>query len=96
MIEIKMLPDGVAKIPAEAQDHGILASKLKGADPPDQSPAPSWDDIEREVAGTGDQLVLRITGAALDDYADGALDEFATAVASINGLKKHSDGWTEV
>ena len=95
MIRIKLLPDGLTEIPVEARDHSVLASKLEAADPPDKSPAPSWRDIEREVPGSKDHLVLRIPDATLDDYASGALDGFANAVANINGLKKHPDGWTE-
>lgn len=95
MIEIKLVPDGVSKVPNEAKDHSNLASKLEGADPPDHSPAPSWRDIERVVAGSGEFVELRVSGS-LDDYASGALDAFANAVANINGLKKHPDGWTEV
>lgn len=95
-IQVRLISDGASKIPAEAKDHGILASRLESADPPDHSPAPSWRDIQRVVPGTQDHVVLRIEGAALDDYASGALDGFATAVANINGLKKHPDGWTEV
>jgi hypothetical protein len=93
MIQIKLLPDGGSDLPIEAKDHSILADKLVAADPPDHSPAPSWRDIERVV--TDSHILLRIEGT-LDDYASGALDGFATAVANINGLKKHPDGWVEV
>jgi len=95
MIEIKLIPDGGDGVPVESKDHGILADRLEAADPPDQSPAPSWRDIQRVVPGTAEYVALRIPGATLDDYNEYALDNFATAVANINGLKKHPDGWTE-
>ena len=94
MIEIKLIPDGRSELPAEGRDHGILGEKLKGQDPPDHSPAPGWREIEHEVTRT--HLYLRIPDDTLDDYADGALDGFSEAVASINGLKRHPDGWVEV
>lgn len=96
MIEITLIPDGSAKIPAEARDHSVLASMLEAADPPDQSDAPSWRNIERVISGSNESVVLRIRDATLNDYADSTLDAYATAVGSINGLKKHPDGWTEV
>lgn len=93
MIQIKLIPEGDSKLPVEAEDHGVLADNLKGADPPDHSPAPSWRDIRRVVHK--EYLYLEIDGS-LDDYADGALDGFATAIANINGMKKHPDGWVEI
>jgi len=93
-IRIKLIPDGIGSLPAEARDHSILASHLESADPPDHTPAPSWGDIERVLVG--DELYLQIEGATLDDYASGALDAYATAVTNISGLKKHPDGWEAV
>lgn len=94
-LEVKLIPDGSAQVPVEGADHGLLADRLKGADPPEHSPAPSWQDIQRVVPGHRRWVALRIEGT-LDDYASGALDGFATAAANVSGLKTHPDGWQEI
>ena len=95
-IRIQLIPDGGAQVPAEARDGSIMASYLEEADPPSASPAPSWRDIKRVTRGDGSVVFLEIDNASLDDYAPKALEAFSAAIAQINGLKEHPNGWVEV
>lgn len=99
MIELKLIPDGLGRVPPEATDDEILAGLLEAASNiPDDSTAPiaGWRDVERVVPGTGEYLALRLPGT-VDDYPGGTLDSVANAlVGNINGLKTHPNGWTNV
>jgi hypothetical protein len=99
MIELKLIPDGAAEVPAEAKDHGILASNLEGASNiPDNANAAinGWRDIERVVPGNGEYIVLRVPGT-VSDYPGNTLDGIQSAIVNnINGLKEHPDGWEVV
>lgn len=97
MIEVVIYPDGAAELPAEARDHGILASHLSAANADiegNNSVVIDWREVEREVHR--ERMVLRAPGA-MSDYQQAALDAITGAVVNnVNGLKQHPDGWTEV
>ena len=99
MIEIKLIPDGAAEVPAEAKDHAILQTYLEQqGDVPavEGDPIESWRDVERVVPGNGAYVALRVPRSTAD-YDPSTLDNLVTALESnINGLKKHPNGWTEV
>jgi hypothetical protein len=97
MIEKRLLPDGVAKVPAEARDHSVLTTLLEtNASPSSNSPPSSWREVTHVVPGHGEYIVLRLPGS-LEDYSGNTLDAFENAiVGNINGLKAHPEGWVEV
>lgn len=94
MIECELIPDGMAELPAEARDHGILWSHLSGASVSSASPETGPGDVVREVRQ--DRLILRLDGA-LADHSSTTLDNMANAIVNnISGVKKHPDGWQDV
>lgn len=99
MIELKLIPDGMAQVPAEAKDDPILAGHLKAASNiPDDANAPisGWRDVERVVPGSGEYIALRVPGA-VSDYPGSSLDGIKNAIVNnISGLKAHPDGWQVV
>lgn len=99
MIELKLIPDGAAEIPAEARDQEILADHFANATGiPDGSPAPidDWRGVERVVTGSGRYLALRVPGEPTD-YPGNSLDGIANAITNnISGLKPHPNGWEYV
>jgi len=98
-IQIKLIPDGLATVPAEAKDHGILQSYLENSgDIPtvEGDPIETWRDVERVVFGSGQYVALRVPGAPAD-YDSTTLNAMRDAlVTNINGLKAHPDGWVEL
>lgn len=97
MIELILIPDGMSNLPAEAKDHGILATNLsENASPSSSSPIASWREAERVVEPAKNQVRVRLPGT-LSDESSTTLDAFENAiVGNINGLKAHPDGWQEV
>lgn len=97
MIELKLIPDGLTNVPAEAKDHGTLASHLENnASPSGTSPVASWREAERIVPGHGEYIKIRLPGSLADESGN-TLDAFENAiVGNINGLKAHPEGWVEV
>jgi hypothetical protein len=99
MIELKLIPDGTAKIPAEAQDESSLANYLQSASNiPDDADAPisSWRDVQRIIPGSGTHVALRVPGEPAD-YPGNSLDAIAKSITeNVSGLKPHPNGWEYV
>lgn len=102
MIELKLIPDGASEVPAEARDHGILATHLENNGSPSSDTANAtgtantWKDIERIVPGHREYIAIRVPGEVAD-YSGNSLDGFKNAIVNnISGLKAHPDGWTHV
>jgi len=105
MIEIKLIPDGLTKVPAEATDHGILWSKIQNNSTEVERQAfvastatdvNGIQDIERVVPGSEKHIKLRLPGR-LTDYTDNLLDATAAFITDdTKGLKAHPNGWVEV
>lgn len=99
MIELKLIPDGTAEVPAEAHEDSIMKSYLEGAtNILDGSPAPidGWRDITRHIPGHHRHVALRVPGEP-PDYPVDSLSNIANAiVGNISGLKEHPDGWQTV
>jgi len=97
MIECVLLPDASYGLPAEARDHGILATHLEGANADielNNDVVINWRDVEREVRN--DRLVLRAPGS-LSEFQQTALDAITGAIVNnVAGLKVHPDGWQDV
>lgn len=92
MMQAKLIPDGMERLPAEARDDGIIAAHLENAG--DGEGGPPWDEVRRVKAP--DHILLQVD-AGPDDHPGAALDALVQAVASnINGVKAHPAGWTEV
>ena len=102
MIELKLLPDGAAKVPQEARDDSILATYLENdaeavisADISENA-ASSWREIARVIPGHGKYIALRVPGEQVD-YSQTTLDGFRDAIVdNIGGLKTHPNGWEAV
>lgn len=89
MIRIKLIPDGLSKLPGEATDDSIISAHLK-----DKSEM--WRDVKRETPSSKEHLILFINGS-LDDYSEENLQDIADSlVENISGLKTHPDGWVEI
>lgn len=89
-VEIKLIPDGMSRIPQEAQDGAIVATYLEGSGYSD------WRGVERVVAGNESYAKLRLDGS-LSDYTKSDLDAISESItANIKGLKEHPTGWREI
>jgi len=98
-VQIRLIPDGSARIPAEAKDHKILKTHLESAgDIPavEGDPIEGWEDIERVVPGSGESVKLRGPNA-VSDYDQATLNAIRDAViTNIDGLKAHPGGWQDI
>lgn len=95
-VEIKLIPNDRAQIPAELIDHGIVATHLSDVDVPDGAPIDSWRAIERVTPANQQWMALRVRGIMLSDVPDTLLTEcHETLTNQVAGVKPHPDGWTE-
>lgn len=96
-VEIKLIPDGISKIPAELSDDGIVATYLQDISVPEQAPIDSWRQIEREVPGDESHYILRVKGVSLSDVPDKMLTQTQQAITNqVAGVKASERGWQEV
>ena len=99
MIRLRLVPDGIARLPLEAREDPPVITRLK--DNADNvptrttSPLSGWEAVRR-VRVSDEELRLELPGT-LDEYLTAELEGFASAMAgSLDGVKVHSEGWTEV
>lgn len=93
-VEVVLVPSSGDRPPAQARDHGVLASLLESnASPSSNSPMDSWRDAVRVVEA--DRIRIRLPGT-LDDHSGSTLDAFETAITNNLDVEAHPDGWQEV
>lgn len=103
MIEIKLIPDGMPQVPAEATDHAWLWDLIQSNSTQEQrdafvnnTPAESIRDIQRVVPGHGKFIAIRLPGDP-SQYPDSLLDAVEKFFTNnIPNLKPHPSGWTYV
>jgi hypothetical protein len=99
MIRLRLVPNGMARLPSETREDPPVIAALKdnAGDVPTgaTSPLAGWEEVRRVRVGD-EELRLELPGT-LDEYLDAELEGFAsTMVESLDGVKVHSEGWTEV
>ena len=98
-IELKLIPNGLPKVPAEAKDNDIVAGHLaEAASIPDSITAPidGWRDVVRVTPGHGRHIAIRVPGER-PDYPGNSLSNIASSLTdNIDGLKEHPNGWESV
>jgi len=103
MIELKLIPDALPQVPAEATDHDWLWDLIQSNSTQAQreafannTPADGINDIQRVVPGHGKYIAIRVPGE-LADYPNSLLDAVEQFFTNdINGLKSHPKGWKVV
>lgn len=105
MIELKLIPDGIPQVPAEAKDHAWLWDLIQSNSTQAQRDAfvnqtpdsvSGIRDIQRVVPGSGDYIAIRLPGEPAG-YPDSLLDAVAQFFTNnIPNLKAHPSGWQYV
>lgn len=103
MIQLKLIPDGVASIPLTAQSHKRLWNAIKENSTEDdrqkfatESPVGGIKDIIKVIPANNEYIIIRLPGD-VDEYPDDLLDSIpGFFTAEISGVKAHPDGWQYV